>query len=120
MIKQKAAIFILLLFTVHSTIYAQQQHKDIDAIVNQFMEEAKVPRAAIAIVKKGEPEYVQAYGVSNIELATPVTKNTVFELASLTKQMTAALAVTLVKEGKISLNDTLSKYVKMLLKTGRK
>lgn len=111
MINLKASLFIFLLFTVKYTIYAQQQNKDIDAIVSKFMKVEKVPGTAIAIVKKGEPVYVQTYGLSNIELGTPVTNNTVFELASLTKQMTAALAVALAEKGKISLNDTLSHYV---------
>lgn len=112
MIKLKAFLFIILLSDLHCTVYAQQQMDNaIDVIIHQFMKKAKVPGVAVAVIKKGEPIYVQTYGVSNIELNTPVTRNTVFELASLTKQMTASLAVTLADQGKLNLNDTLSNYV---------
>lgn len=50
-------------------------------------------------------------GIANLELGVPVTRETVFELASLTKQMTAALVATLAGEGVLSLDDRLTRYV---------
>jgi CubicO group peptidase (beta-lactamase class C family) len=75
------------------------------------MHSAKVPGVAVAILKNGKVLYTQTYGVSNLELNTPVTPRTVFELASLTKQFTSALIITLAHEGKLSLDDHLVKYI---------
>jgi D-alanyl-D-alanine carboxypeptidase len=83
----------------------------IDTAVQNFMRTAKVPGVAVAVLKNGNLLYENVYGISNLELNTPVKRNTVFELASVTKQMTAALITTLANEGKISLNDKLVKYI---------
>ena len=75
------------------------------------MQDEMVPGIAIAILQEGTTLYTQTYGYSNLELKTEVTSKTVFELASLTKQMTAALITTLANEGKLSLDDKISKYI---------
>lgn len=54
---------------------------------------------------------MRSYGVANVELNTPVTEDTVFEIGSLTKQFTAAAVMMLVEEGKIGLDDALAKYL---------
>jgi CubicO group peptidase (beta-lactamase class C family) len=83
----------------------------INSIVAQFMTNDKVPGVAIAILHHDSLRYIHTYGISNLEQNTPVTRNTVFELASVTKQMTAALIATLDKEGRLSLDDKISKYI---------
>jgi len=83
----------------------------IDSIVSQFMHVDKVPGAAVAILQHDSLRYLHTYGISNLEQNTPVTSNTVFELASVTKQMTAVLIVKLAREGKLSLEDKISKYI---------
>ena len=75
------------------------------------MKESKVPGAAVAIFEAGEPLCVVTRGYANLELGVPVTRETVFELASLTKQMTASLVVTLARDGVLSLDDRLKTYV---------
>jgi D-alanyl-D-alanine carboxypeptidase len=83
----------------------------LDTAVRHFMHSAKVPGVALAVVKNGKVMYEQVYGVSNLELNTAVTGCTVFELASVTKQMTAMLVLTMVREGKLGLDDKLVKYI---------
>ena len=85
-------------------------HK-IDSIVTQFMTNDKVPGLAIAILHRDSLLYIHTYGIANLEQNTQVTRNTVFELASVTKQVTAALIATLAHEGKLSLDDKISKYI---------
>lgn len=84
---------------------------NLDNIVTQFMKLEKVPGVAIAILHGDSVIYTNTYGVSNLELQTPVTPNTVFELASVTKQMTATLITTLSLQGKLSLEDKISTYI---------
>ncbi len=54
---------------------------------------------------------MEGYGYANLEHDVPVTPDTVFELASLTKQMTAAAVMRLVEEGRVRLEDPLSRCV---------
>jgi len=105
-------IALLALLSQSPTLAQTKVNKhQIDTAVQNFMRTAKVPGVAIAVLKNGVLLYENVYGVSNLELNTPVKRNTVFELASLTKQMTAALIATLAKEGKLSLDDKLVKYI---------
>ncbi len=85
--------------------------REIDRIVTQFMTNDKVPGVATAILHQNSTLYINTYGIANLEQNIKVTPNTVFELASVTKQMTAALITTLAYEGKLSLDDKISKYI---------
>jgi CubicO group peptidase (beta-lactamase class C family) len=105
-------IVILFLFEIPSvTAQRPAWESVIDSIVERFMTDDKVPGLAVAVLQSGEPKYVQVYGKSNLELNTAVTNKTVFELASVTKQMSSALILTLVEEGKMRLEDHISKYI---------
>jgi D-alanyl-D-alanine carboxypeptidase len=101
------------LVLLSSMLQAQQKVAafKIDTTVAGFMKAAIVPGVALAIMKNGKTFYEKVYGISNLELNTPVSRNTVFELASVTKQMTASLVVGLAHEGKLSLEDKLVKYI---------
>lgn len=77
----------------------------------EFMQASSIPGAAVAVLADGEPLCVITQGLANVELDVPVTRQTVFELASLTKQMTAALVVALARDGVLSLGDHLTTYV---------
>jgi D-alanyl-D-alanine carboxypeptidase len=108
----------LIILLIMSTCTVSQSYAQIkissgkiNSIVAQFMTHDKVPGVAIAILHHDSLRYIHTYGISNLEQNTPVTRNTVFELASVTKQMTAALIATLDKEGRLSLDDKISKYI---------
>lgn len=69
------------------------------------MQVNQIPGLAIAVLVNGDIHYEKAYGLANVELDVPVTRNSVFELASLTKQFTAAAVLLLESEGKLSLDS---------------
>ncbi|MFG0306636.1 MAG: serine hydrolase domain-containing protein [Phycisphaerales bacterium JB040] len=69
-----------------------------------------VPGAAIAIVKDGEA-YGWTYGTANPETGAPVTPDTMFYIASITKTYTATGVLKLCDEGRLSLDDTLAKHL---------
>ena len=71
----------------------------------------KVPGVSLAVVKDGKPLKVQGYGLADVEGKTPVTADTVFQLASVTKQFTAAAVMLLAEDGKLSLDDPVSRHV---------
>ena len=62
------------------------------------------------MVKNGKPVLVKGYGFADLEEQVPVSNNSVFRVGSVTKQFTAAALLLLAEEGKISLQDKLSKY----------
>jgi CubicO group peptidase (beta-lactamase class C family) len=70
------------------------------------------PGCEVLIAKKGQVIYKKAFGSASIELNTPVQPDMVFNLGSITKQFTAVCILQLVEQGKISLQDSLQKYVK--------
>lgn len=84
---------------------------EFDAYVEGAMRDWVVPGAAVAIVKDGKVVHLKAYGVRSVLSKKPVTTDTIFYLASLTKGFTAALMSRLVDEGKIQWEDKVQKYL---------
>lgn len=74
----------------------------LDEQVTQIIEVAHFPGVALAVTRNGRAIYTASYGFANLEHKVPVAPNTVFELASLTKQMTALAISVLVEDDKLS------------------
>ncbi len=90
---------------------ADQLTKGIDSLVApQF--QGNQPGISILIAKKGQVVYKKAFGSANIELNTPMQPDMVFRIGSITKQFTAVAILQLVEQGKISLQDSVQKYIK--------
>ena len=68
------------------------------------------PGLQVAVIKDGRVILVKSYGSANLEQAVPVSNDSVFRVGSVTKQFTAAALLLLAEEGKLSLQDKLSKY----------
>jgi len=69
------------------------------------------PGAAVLIAKRGQILLSKGYGLANMEHGIKVTPTTVFRIASLTKILTAAAVLVQVDQGRIGLEDPISKYV---------
>ena len=80
----------------------------IDNYIKAEMERRRIPGLALAVARQGKVVKERGYGFANVEHDVPVTPDTVFELASVTKQFTATAIMVLVEEGKIQLDDPLS------------
>lgn len=65
----------------------------------------------VGIARGGEVIFSRGYGLANVERRTPVAPDTVFRLASITKQFTAAALMLLVEEGRVGLQDRVSDYI---------
>lgn len=68
------------------------------------------PGLQVAVFKDGRPLLVKSYGSANLEQHVPVSNDSVFRVGSVTKQFTAVALLLLAEEGKLSLQDKLSKY----------
>ncbi len=69
------------------------------------------PGCALAVIKDGRIVYKRGYGMANLDHDVPITPSTVFNIASVSKQFTAAAIALLAQEGKLSLDDEVRKYI---------
>jgi CubicO group peptidase (beta-lactamase class C family) len=91
---------------------AAQASDPVDAYVNAEMERQHIPGLALLVARDGKTVRAQGYGFSNVELQVPVKPETVFQSGSVGKQFTATGIMMLVEEGKIGLDDPVTKYLK--------
>lgn len=76
------------------------------------------PGAAVIVTDDGKTVYKAGRGLANVEAKTPITPDTIFRIGSITKQFSAAIMLQLVAEGKVSLDDPLSKFLPDFPKPG--
>jgi D-alanyl-D-alanine carboxypeptidase len=69
------------------------------------------PGAAVIVTDHGTTIYSGARGLADVEARTPITPRTVFRIGSITKQFTASVILQLAAEGKLSLDDPLSRFL---------
>lgn len=82
----------------------------VDAIVRSAMQAHQIPGVALAVIRNGHVVKATGYGYANVELNVPVSAASVFQSGSVAKQFTATGIMMLVNEGKLGLDDRLSKY----------
>ena len=83
---------------------------EVDRYVETQMSSLHIPGVSLAVVRDGRVIKAKGYGFANVELNAPATKETVYEIGSITKQFTAVAVMMLVEEGKISLDEKITKY----------
>jgi CubicO group peptidase (beta-lactamase class C family) len=83
----------------------------VDSLVRHDMQVRRIPGVAIAVVENGRVTLERAWGVANLETETPLATDAVFELASITKQVTAAAVMLLVEAGQVVLDTPITVYV---------
>ncbi len=71
----------------------------------------KLPGYAVGIMQDGEIVHANEYGVADLEHGAPITSDTVFHVASLSKQFTAAAVLMLEEAGKLALDDLVTRHV---------
>jgi len=109
------AVFILLAASLlpaqAPTPISAALREKIDATVHQALTTTGVPSASIAIVQGGAIAYLQAYGDARIEPHTPALPSMRYSIGSISKQFTAAAVLLLAEQGKLSLDDPVSRFV---------
>jgi D-alanyl-D-alanine carboxypeptidase len=95
-----------------ATVAAQANlEQNIDQFVRAEMERQKIPGVFLAVVLDGKPLLVKGYGFANVEHQIPVKPETVFQSGSVGKQFTATAIMLLAEDGKIELDEKISKYL---------
>jgi D-alanyl-D-alanine carboxypeptidase len=83
----------------------------IEKIMADEMQSKKIPGAALAIVHNGNTLYAKGFGRANLEHDVPVTPDSVFLIASVSKPILAMGVMLLAQQGKLNIDDPLSKYL---------
>ena len=78
--------------------------------VKAEMQRQHIPGLALLVVKSGKIVRADGFGLANVELQVPVKPETIFQSGSVGKQFTATAVMMLVEEGKVGLDDLLTKY----------
>jgi len=99
-----------------------RQDKTAAAVDEVFADFTKAgsPGCAVAVYRDGRISYTKGYGLANIEEEVPITPQTVFDIGSTSKQFTAASILLLEKQGKLSVNDDVRKYIPELPDYGKR
>jgi CubicO group peptidase (beta-lactamase class C family) len=112
-VKNPVLRFLLVALFVAGKAFCQSSGSTSDAVslyVKAEMARQHIPGVALLVSRKGEPVRAQGFGFSNVELQVPVKPDTLFQSGSVGKQFTATAIMMLVDEGKISLDDSITKY----------
>jgi CubicO group peptidase (beta-lactamase class C family) len=78
------------------------------------------PGCALGVYRDGKIVYSKGYGLANLEANVPITPQSVFDIGSTSKQFTAASILLLEKQGKLSINEDVRKYIPELPDYGQK
>ena len=109
----KSYFFLLILLFVHPLFAQESYEAEIKRVDSLFTPWAKTnsPGAALGIFKDGKLIYTQGYGMSNLEYDIPIKANSVFHVASISKQFTNFAVLLLEEEGKLSIEDDIRTYM---------
>ncbi len=111
---------ILTAFALHisAAAFSQQtnQFKSIDNYVKEAIKVNQIPGLAIGVIKDGKIIFEQYYGTENLEDSKKVSPSSMFRIYSTSKLMTNVGIFQLIEQGKLSLEDNVSKYIENLPK----
>ena len=93
---------------------SSQRLQLIAPILRADIENGRMPGAVVAIARKGKLVYHEAFGFLNKTAGTPMPKDAIFPIASMTKPLAAVGALILVEEGRLILNDPIGEYLPQL------
>ncbi len=85
--------------------------RELDARIFHVMKEARVPGASVALIQRGQATWVKGYGLADVETSAPVTPQTLFQAASVSKTVTAWGGMKLVEDGKLDLDAPAESYL---------
>jgi|SRR5579871_424026 CubicO group peptidase (beta-lactamase class C family) len=117
-----AALILVAALVKTTTAFATNdspEAKQVDAIFADLAKPGS-PGCALAVARGGKIIYEKGYGLANLEQEVPITPRTVFDIGSTSKQFTASSILLLEKEGKLSVNDDVRKYIPELPDYGKK
>jgi CubicO group peptidase (beta-lactamase class C family) len=111
--KKKTIIWTFALWSILSAAQPKSNNQDtanFDKVLSEQFN-AEAPGAAVLVARKGEIIYAKAFGKANLELDAPMQADHIFRIASITKQFTAIAILQLLEQGKLSLQDDITRFI---------
>src|SRR5882672_4325973 len=90
---------------------SREKLSPIDDFINGEIAAGRIPGAIVLIQHHGQQVYFKTFGKRDVGAGTPMTADTIFPIHSVTKTITSVAAMMLVDQGKIALDDPVSKYI---------
>jgi CubicO group peptidase (beta-lactamase class C family) len=110
-------VTLLAAMSIATPAYAQSraaltagQITTVDAFVTAEMRREHIPGLSVGVYSRGTVLLAKGYGMANVELSVPAKPETIFQSGSVGKQFVSAAIMMLVEEGKVSLDDSVTKY----------
>ena len=108
---KRSPLPLALLLLLSITCFAQNGvSTKVDDYIRSEMQSQQIPGLALAVIKDGQIVIAKGYGLANVELQVPVKPETIFQSGSTGKQFTATAVMMLVEEGKLNLEDKITKH----------
>jgi D-alanyl-D-alanine carboxypeptidase len=106
--RKRTPLFALILLFVAT---GAARADNVDDYVKAEMKRQHIPGVSVAVIKDGKVIKAEGYGLANVELNVPAKPETVYKIGSVSKQFIAAGVLLLVQDGKLSLDDKISKFL---------
>src|SRR5215472_6105591 len=91
--------------------FSQEKLKRVGDYFRNEITTGKIPGAVVLIQQHGKPVFFESFGVRDVATKAPMSEDTIFRLYSMSKPVTSVAAMMLVDDGKLALDDPLSKYI---------
>ena len=95
----------------HGSAFIPERLERIDEAIQRSIDEGEIPGAVALIVHNGKTVHHEAFGYRDIETKEPMTLDTIFRIASMSKAITSVGAMILYERGRFLLDDPISKYL---------
>src|SRR5262249_13188443 len=108
----KSALSCVLVVSALTVVPAWQPNAQTDKVDGVFAKWTRdAPGCSVGVATAGKPVLAKGYGMADLEHDVAITPETIFEAGSVSKQFTAAALLLLAREGKLSIDDPVRKYV---------
>jgi CubicO group peptidase (beta-lactamase class C family) len=94
-----------------SASFSRAKLERVGDYIRQEIAAGTMPGAVMLIQQHGRPVYFESFGVRDVESGRPMTADTIFRIYSMSKAITSVAAMMLVDDGKLALDDPVSKYI---------
>ena len=102
-------LLIVIYLDLHLLLFPMPEQ--LDEAIEQQMRAAKIPGAAVAVVKDGEIVFAKGYGYADPVTMQPVTPDTLFTIASVSKTVTGTALMELYEQGQFDLDEDINRYL---------
>jgi len=116
------ALFMLsvgFFFYLDLHLYLRPVPKDFEQLIKQQMESAKFPSMSVLVFKEEKVVFAKSFGYANIENKTPATPESLYQIASVSKLVTATAVMQLFEQGRLALDDDINRYLPFAVRNPR-